>query len=182
MNFPDDDARERSDFYKLFAPLFLREPDEQTLTRIKDIFEIKYGDSSNEIRMDFFYLFSDTGGRLPPYESLYNYPMSDKPRLWGRATEEVQALYESAGLVIDEEVEFIPDHLFAELLFMSYLIENHLMEQQKFFLEDHLLAWVLDYCDEIKRIARTSFYKRVAELLNDFILDECEEFGIETDL
>ena len=96
--------------------------------------------------------------------------------------EEVQALYESAGLVIDEEVEFVPDHLFAELLFMSYLIENHLMEQQKFFLEDHLLTWVLDYCDEIKRIARTSFYKRVAELLNDFILDECEEFGIETDL
>lgn len=181
MNFIDDDDLERSNFYKLFSPLFLRNPDEDTLIRIKEIFEIKFGDSSEEIQMDFSYLFSDAGGRLPPFESLYNYLLSDKPRLWGTATEEVQGLYESAGITLDEEIELIPDHLSAELLFMSYLIENHLTEQQKFFLEKHLLAWVLDYCDEIRRIARTSFYIRVAELLTEFILDECEEFGIETD-
>jgi TorA maturation chaperone TorD len=182
MNFLDDAALDRSNFYKLFSPLFLREPDEETLFRIKDLFEIKFGDSSEEIRTDFSYLFSDAGGRLPPYESLYNYPLSDKPRPRGTVTGEVQTLYEASGITLDEEIELIPDHLSAELLFMSYLIENRLTEQQKFFLENHLLAWVPDYCDEVKRIARTSFYARVADLLTDFILDECEEFGIETDV
>ena len=182
MNFFDDDAQDRSDFYKLFSPLFLRVPDDETLERIKDIFEIKFGDSSDEIEIDFSCLFSDTGGRLPPYESLYNYPLSDKPRLGGTAAKEVEELYESTGITIDEDIELVPDHLSAELFFMSYLIENHLIEEQKFFLENHLLVWVPDYCDEIKRIARTSFYKRIAELLTEFILDECEEFGIETAL
>ncbi len=179
----DDTNAERQSTYQLISPLFLREPDEETITRVKEIFDIKFGDSSDEIRMDFFYLFSEKGGRLPPYESLYNYPLSDKPRLWGTATAEVQGLYGSVGITLDEEIELIPpDHLSAELLFMSYLIERRFTEQQKFFLENHLLVWVPDYCDEIKRIARTSFYGRVAELLTDFILDECEEFGIGTDM
>lgn len=182
MSLFNDDALDRSNFYKLFSPLFLREPDGETLIRIKDIFEIKFGDSSEEIRTDFAYLFSDAAGRIPPYESLYNYPLSDKPQLWGDVTKEVQALYEATGIALDEELDLIPDHLSLELLFMSYLIESRLIEQQKIFLENHLLAWVPDYCDEVKRVARTSFYGRVAELLTEFILDECEEFGIETDL
>jgi anaerobic sulfite reductase subunit A len=179
--FLDDADLDRANSYALFSPLFLREPDGTTLIRIKEIFEIKFGDSSDEIRKDFSYLFSEAGGRLPPYESLYNYPLSDKPRLWGPVTGEVQTLYEDAGITLAEEIELVPDHLSAELLFMSYLIENRLPEQEKFFLEHHLLAWVPDYCDEIKRIAWTSFYKRVAELLTELIIDECEEFGIDTD-
>jgi TorA maturation chaperone TorD len=182
MNFFEDDAPDRTYFYKLFSPLFLRVPDDETLEGIKEIFEIKFGDSSDEIQIDFSNLFSDTGGRLPPYESLYNYPLSDKPRLEGTATQEVAALYEATGITIDEDIRLVPDHLSVELFFMSYLIENDLIEEQKFFLENHLLVWVPDYCDEIKRIARTSFYKRIAELLTEFILDECEEFGIETAL
>jgi putative dimethyl sulfoxide reductase chaperone len=182
VNFFDDDTPDRSYFYKLFSPLFLRVSDDETLEQIKDIFEIKFGDSSDEIQIDFSYLFSDTGGRLPPYESLYNYSLADKPRPGGTAAKEVEALYEATGINIDEDIELVPDHLSAELFFMSYLIENDLIEEQKFFLENHLLVWVPDYCDEIKRIARTSFYKRIAELLTELILDECEEFGIETAL
>lgn len=180
MNILDNDSLDRSNFYKLFSPLFLREPDEETLFNIKDLFEIKFGDSSEEIRADFSYLFSPEG-RIPPYESLYNYPLSDRPRLWGPAAEEVQAFYEGVGITLEEDLELNPDHLSLELLFMSHLIENRFIDQQKIFLEQHLLTWVPDYCDEIKRIARTSFYIRVAELLTEFILDEGEEFGIEAD-
>ena len=158
----------------------MQEPADETLIQVTDIFEIKFRDSSNEIKMDFSYLFSETGGRLPPYESLYNYPLWDKPRLWGIAAEELRGLYQSAGIVSEEEFTLIADHLSVELFFMGYLIENDLIEQQKIFLEKHLLSWVPDYCDEIKRVSRTFFYKQIADLLREYILDECEAFGIET--
>lgn len=176
--FYDDDELERANFYRLFSSLFIRDPADQTLIEIEDIFGLKFHDTANEIRADFTHLFSEPAGHLPPYESLYNYPLWDKPRLWGKATEEVQRFYQLSGIVIDEETDLIPDHISAELLFMSYLIDNGYIEHQKRFLQNHLFAWIPLYCDEVKRQAQTSFYKQIASLLREFIVIECEEFGI----
>ncbi len=178
MDFIDDDDLERVNFYRLFSSLFLQEPGEKTLIEIEDVFGFKFHDTANEIRTDFTYLFSKPAGHLPPYESLYNYPIWEKPRIWGKATGEVQRFYQLTGIVIDEETELIPDHISAELLFMSYLIEKGFTEHQKSFLQNHLFIWIPVYCDEIKRYARTSFYKQIVSLLREFIIIECEEFGI----
>lgn len=179
MEFYNEEELERARLYKLFSSIFMKEPPDEILIQIKDIFGIKINDTPYGIRLDFTHLFSEPAGHLPPYESLYNYPLWDMSRLWGKATEEVQKFYQSAGLVIDEEIDLVPDHLSVELLFMSYLIEHGFIEKQKGFLERHLLAWVPEYCDEIRKHARTTFYKEVAALLKEFILIDCEEFGIE---
>jgi TorA maturation chaperone TorD len=165
--------------YQIFASLFAEEPDEKTLTEAEEMFATKFSNTSEEIRADFTCLFSDREGLLPPYESLYNYPMWDKPKFGGPVADELQKFYHSAGLVIDEETDIPPDHLSAELLFMSYLIEEDLIELQEDFLGQHLTVWVPDFCEEIKRYARTTFYSQMSDLLRGLILDECKEFGID---
>ena len=176
MEMYSDDSNERASFYKLFSTLFMKEPDEELLVSMKTMFGMKFDETEREIREDFGHLFLEQAGHLQPYESLYNYALGDRPRLWGRATGEVQGLYHSAGIMIDEEINLLPDHLSAELLFMSYLIENGLTEEQERFLSEHLLAWIPEYCDEIQKHARTTFYREAAELLKEFVSSDSQEF------
>jgi len=168
---------ERSEMYKLFSALFMKEPDDGSILRIREMFRMKFDDTPQEIRTDFIGLFLRLDLHLSPHESLHNYPVGETPRLLGKATLDVQAFYRSAGLMIDEESEIIPDHLGLELLFMSYLIENSLVEQQKKFMDEHLLRWAPEYCDKVERHAAATFYKEVAILLKEFILSDSEELS-----
>ena len=176
MTLIDDDNYERSALYKLFSSLFMQEPPEETLVTMRGMFQMKFEETASEIGKDFRHLFQEPAGHLQPYESLYSYPLGDKPRLWGKVTKEIQERYRSAGLMIDDAIHLIPDHISAELLFMSYLIEQGLTDRQTSFLEDHLLAWIPEYCTELQKHAYTTFYKEVAELLKEFVSSDYEEF------
>ncbi len=168
--FDEQDAAERGAFYKLFAVPFLKEPTSDIVIQFGDMFDIAFEDTPNDVHGDYTHLFTGPQSHLPPYESFYNYPMGDVPRLWGKASEEVQTFYRAAGLIIDDETYMVPDHLSAELLFMSYLAENEHEKEEEKFLEEHVLKWVPAYCDEIRKAAATTFYKEVANLLKEFIL------------
>jgi len=175
----DDREAERTELYRLFASLFMQEPAMETILTMKEMFRMECDDTPDEVAEDFRHLFLAPQGELPSYESLYNYPLKERPGLWGRVTEEVQNSYRAAGLVIDAEIGLAPDHLSAELLFMSYLIEHGLSGHQKDFLETHILTWVPEYCDEIRKRAHTTFYREVADLLKEFVTSDYEEFGHE---
>ena len=175
MEIYDEEDAERAELYKLFSDLFMGEPTEETLLQAKELFQMKFATSPDEIRKDFARIFLNPDLHASPYESLYNFPIGEKPRLWGKATEEVKSFYESAGLTLDEDANLIPDHLALELLFMNYLIQNGLVEQQKRFLKEHLL-WVPEYCDEVQKHADTPFYKEVAKILREFMLSEQERY------
>jgi anaerobic sulfite reductase subunit A len=173
----NDKDIERAGLYKLFSSLFMKEPTEEILVQLKEMFQMKFNETPEEIKADFASLFLSPDIHLSPHESLYNYPLGETPRLWGRATEEVQAFYRSAGLMIDEEVDLIPDHAGVELLFMSFLVENNLIDRQTAFMGDHLMRWIPDYCDEIEKHARTTFYKELAILLREFVVSDYEELS-----
>lgn len=173
IDYFGNEEAERAALYKLFASVLMREPDEETSMSVKAMLGSEFTETQKEIAEDFRGLFRD---HLRPYESLYNYPLGDRPRLRGRAAEKVQEIYRSAGLVIDEEIDLIPDHLSVELLFMSYLIERGLLDEQKSFLEEHLLQWVPAFCDEIKKHARTTFYREVADMLKELLSSDHDEF------
>lgn len=175
MDIYDDEDAERAELYKLFSDLFMGEPADETLLAAKELFQMKLDTPPDEIRKDFDRTFLSPDLHPSPYESLYNFPVGEKPRLWGKATGEVKAFYESAGLTLDEEVALIPDHLALELLFMHYLVQNRLAEQQKVFFNEHLL-WVDEYCDEVKKHAATPFYREVAAILKEFIHSEQERY------
>ena len=176
LHYDNEEDLERAELYTLFAGFFMKEPTVGMLMQVSEIFQMKFNDSIFEIGMDFVNNFVKSEGNLLPFESLYNYPIGDKPRPWGKAAEDVQAFYTKTGLVIDEEINLIQDHISVELLFMSYLIENDFIEQQKRFLEEHLRKWIPEYCNKIYKHAKTVFYKELANLLKEFILSEYENF------
>lgn len=171
MAIMDEEEIERAELYKLFASLFSHEPPDELIYQFREMFQMRFTEPPQLIRMEFINLLS----RLSPHESLYNYPPHELPRLWGRVTGEVEAFYNSVGLTIDEEISLIPDHISAELFFMSYLIENKLLKEQKSFMEKHLLQWIPNYCDEIEKQASTTFFKEIALLLKEFIITDYEE-------
>lgn len=166
---------ERSELYRLFANLFMEQPSNEMVAHVRDMFQLEFDETLEEIRRDFNNIFG-VGKKLPPFESLYNYPLGDSPRLWGKAAEDVQSLYNSAGLMIDEETGLAPDHISVEFLFMSYLIENQMYDLQVKFIENHLLKWIPDYCDAIQKHAETEFYKVIANMVKEFILSEYEDY------
>ncbi len=167
-----DEEIDRAELYKLFSALFMEEPREEVILRIKEIFRMKFNDTLHDIKTDFVGLFMRPDFHLSPHESLHNYPLGETPRLWGRAAYEVQESYRSAGLIIDDESEVIPDHLGVELLFMSYLVESDLAAQQWKFMGEHLIRWVPEFCDEVEKHAATGFYKEVAILLREFVVSD----------
>ncbi len=174
MVFNNNDDIERAELYRLFATLFIHEPSDEIIMQAKEMFQMKSAESPQQIRMDFVNTFLGPGLHMAPYESLYNYPLGDRPRLWGKTTEEVQTFYNSAGLIVDEEINLIPDHISAELMFMTYLIENGFSEFQGRFLDQHLAKWTPEYCDEVNKHAGTIFYKEIANILREFILSDYE--------
>ena len=168
---------ERAELYRLFAGIFMKEPSDELILQVKEMFRMSFEDSPVNIGIDFVNIFLRPDGRLMPCESLYNYPLGDRPGLWGRAAEEVQEFYGAAGLVMGEEMSLMPDHISMEMLFMSYLIENGLSELQWRFLDEHLVKWIPEYCDEVRRHAGTVFYKEVANIVKEFILSEHDALG-----
>jgi putative dimethyl sulfoxide reductase chaperone len=174
MDYFDGRGSERAALYRLFASLFVQEPSEEVLLTIKEFLHMEFNDTAEEIGLDFRHLFLSGTGHLQPYESLYNYAPEDEPRLWGKATDKVQRLYRSADLMIDTETAVLPDHLSAELLFMSYLAERGLSEPQKEFLRDHLLVWVPVFCEEVMKHSHTAFYREAAAVLKEYLSSDYE--------
>ena len=165
----DSSNIERAEAYRLLADFFLKAPEEDMLRAIKDDFELESDETAEEIRKDFDRLFSYPEGKLPPIESFFLTLENTS------SADEVSGFYTSAGLTIEEEFELIPDHIYLELLFMSYLIETNKYELQKVFLSEHLLNWVPDYCDELIKETKTVFYREVAEITRDFLTSESLE-------
>ena len=160
---------ERAESYRFLADFFLKAPEEDMLRTIKEDFDLESDETAEEIRRDFDRLFPYPEGKLPPIESFFLTLEN------ASSAEEVAGMYAGAGLTIEEDFELIPDHLYLELLFMSYLIEAGKYELQKVFLRKHLLNWVPYYCDELQKEAKTVFYREVAEITRDFLISESEE-------
>ena len=157
--FQNDNEIERADLYKLVATLFLQAPTDDVLVELGGIGGIKIEESAHVIGHDFHDLF--VHNTVPFYESFYNYPLGEAPKILGRATLEVRRFYESAGLTMEEELQIVPDHISAELLFMSYLAENERIDEQRTFIEEHLIKWVPVFCDEVWEHAKTVFISRL---------------------
>jgi TorA maturation chaperone TorD len=115
----------------------------------------------------------------PPYSSVY----LDKERLvWGQSTAGAAKSYEAAGLGISKDFHDIPDHIAAELEFVSYLI----LEQQRHngteadktqemasierkFLKEHLCKWAPLFLGRVGEYSRVAFYSTIARLAQKFI-------------
>jgi len=154
------------------------------LTRYPD-----YGTALLELDKEYTRLFITAYPKVvaPPYSSVY----LDKERLvWGKSTAEAARLYEAAGLGISENFHDIPDHIAAEMEFVSHLIlEQYRPEQtgatktqelasiERQFLTDHLFKWASLFFGRVAEYSKVTFYSGIALLAQKFIEYESKTFG-----
>ena len=153
------EKHERADTYGLLARLFLGLPNEETFESLRLYYALDITDRFDAASEDFVRLLRE----LPPYESLNNFFPGERRR-------DVHDFYAKTGLVIDEQLGLPPDHLGVEMLFMSYLVEGDKMEEQRKFLEDHLLHWAPQYLERFAGAAKTKFYKDIAGITKNFLI------------
>lgn len=119
-------------------------------------------------------------GPRPPYESVF---LKKNPQ---DVLGELAEIYAKVNYGLYNEIQESPEQIGMELSFMAELCEkekyalevNDNLERkssnnlQQEFLKNHLGRWALIYADEMKRFARTDFYRGIALLLKGFIISE----------
>jgi len=137
-----------------------------------------------DLAADYAGLFLNAGGRpAHPYESVYTSP--DR-LLMQQARDDVRQIYAAAGLSRSGGWHEPEDHVALEMEFMGRLCFRAVaalergnaeearvhLESQRRFLENHLLAWVPRFCEDVIRNAGTGFYRGLGLLLRDFLAFE----------
>lgn len=189
MNISEGETGEqRALAYKLLADCY-KSPDEtifetfRTLTDIlKDLgIEIANPEISEDLEtlmVDHARLFVGPSTLVaPPYGSMY---LEHGNQLMTESTLNVKKWYASEGM--DVAIKDIPDHIRIELEFMYYLAFNEIQagegqkkewkKKQHRFLGQHLARWIKDFDRKVNEGADTAFYKKLAGLTRDFILQD----------
>lgn len=118
--------------------------------------------------------------RVQPYESLYRRRDGE---VMGHCATAVIGFYQNEGLQLSPDFKDLPDHLAAEMEFMTYLCTQESeawgaarledvtdwRAKQRRFLEQHVLQWVPEFCRQVTRAASAPFYVCMANLARVFI-------------
>ncbi len=121
-----------------------------------------------------------------PFESVYTSPQK---LVMQDAYEQVYKILAAHGLA-SKAKDIYADHLSIELEFMAYLCaqayddvekgDNEALsknlDEQKSFLEKHLLNWVPEFCADIKHWSEQPFYQAVGKITAGFMQLEKEYF------
>ena len=143
--------------------------------------EFKASADLEPLKVDFSKLFVGPYKlSAAPYGSVY---LEGGRKLLGDSTLDVRNRYREADLVTATNFKDAPDHITAELEFMYYLVFKEIeafansdmettinfIQKQKFFLEDHLMAWVPEFAGNIVEHAETLFYQNLAKTTKAFL-------------
>ena len=146
--------------------------------------EFKAGGEIEPLKVDFSKLFVGPYKLFAaPYGSVY---LESERKMMGDSTLDVKKKYREAGLDTAINFKDAPDHITAELEFMHYLIFKEIeafadsdmettigfIQKQKFFLEDHLMAWVPEFASNIVEHAETPFYQNLAKTTKSFLKED----------
>ena len=180
----------RLDLYRLLSRLYRAEVDEALLDSLTALAlpegnrDIEQGaadlrgylsscgpNAVEELAVDYAAVFlaagSAEGAAAPPCESVYTSP---KRIFMQEAWEQVSRLYAEKGLGKNEALpDLMEDHVALELAFMAWLIENGTVQEQKVFLEGHLLGWLPAFAADVEQYGRTPFYKAVTKITLGFL-------------
>jgi TorA maturation chaperone TorD len=105
----------------------------------------------------------------------------------------VRAWYKRFGLESEKIYQEPDDHIGLEMVFLSHLAGlgaralteqdrdrfEELLNAQHEFMEEHLGAWVLPWCSQVKQHAKTDFYMGLAYLIRGAIVTLAEELDVE---
>ena len=118
-----------------------------------------------------------------PYGSVY---LDGEKIVMGDSTMQALELYREGGFDVAEDFLEMPDHIAVELEFLyllSFRIGKASDDEEKArlivlkqkFLEEHLGRWVGTLSEAIRKGAQTDFYKRLADLTEQFVREDLQE-------
>jgi TorA maturation chaperone TorD len=177
-----ENARFKSDIYGLLATVFREEPSAALIRELRDP---QLSGVFSELGVDLGKVFFTT-----PEKQLIEILGLEFTRLFIGPDSHISA---HEGLDYNPEFTGVPDHVSVELEFMQKLTawevdkwQQHdrknaqfCMKVQRMFLEQHLLAWLPQFCDVIMEQADIGFYSGMAELTKNYL--EFEQQNIETE-
>ncbi len=194
MMVTKSDMNARSIFYDFLARLYRVEVDAELLNQLKNLSfpETKQElltegytmmknwldrcseDALDVLAVDYATVFlaagSHDGAAAIPCESVYT---SANHLVMQEAWEEVSSLYTNFGLKKNDTYsDLMEDHLAVELEFMATLVHSGKVEEQKSFLEQHLLNWLDRFTADIDKYARQDFYKALGRITLGFLQAE----------
>lgn len=134
-----------------------------------------------EVQADYVNLFDlpKPNHALSPFESLQR----GEGVLLGQQTKEVQDYYLEFGLEISDGFNELPDHVTAELAFMSFLCAEeakalsqehawHYQAGQHHFLNNHAMKWVPDLFAKVLEHSHTDIYHIFPVIVNQFLVQD----------
>ncbi len=155
----------------------------QAIAKFSEYLKSNTKESVEDIAVDYAKIFLGAGiaegASAIPYASVYTSP---KKIIMQEEWSEVNAIYVQHKLERSGEAkQLMEDHIAVELSFMAYLAAEESVEENK-FLEEHILNWVPEFCEDISKYAMTEFYRIVGELTISYvkackILNREEELG-----
>ena len=136
-----------------------------------------------ELQADYTNLFL-LALRAPISETAYEI---DKTSRRAYELADISGFYKAFGVEVPQGIE--PDHLSAELEFLSILLQKYIMIDQeegkdvcikayKDFLKDHVGRWYELFTKLVNENANTSFYKTIANLMKSLIDEETKGMKI----
>jgi anaerobic sulfite reductase subunit A len=142
-------------------------------------------DPISDLAVDYAKVFYGAGivdsrNAAYPYESIYT---SDRRLVMQEARDEMFHLLQSKDIGVKKGYDIPEDHLFIQLEFMAFMCKEALnainendertaqllIEDQKEFIEKHLMNWVPEFSEDVKKFAQTDFYKGLATVAERFI-------------
>ncbi len=145
---------------------------------------------AEELAIEYTALFLGPGGHLSPHESVNTEsPDGKRASLWGERTAQVKSFIETAGLEYRSDFDGMPDHITAELEFMQALMARQAEALDagdddgaeycrgiaQRFLNEHLGAWVPDFCDRVISKTQQPYFKEMAGVTKAFVEYELSE-------
>jgi putative dimethyl sulfoxide reductase chaperone len=142
-----------------------------------------------ELAVDYVHAFIGSGmdafSAAYPYESVYT---SSRRLMMQEARDEVLAIYRSQALDKAKTWKESEDHIAMECEFMAAMATRtaqachagdedkveSLLRVQCNFLEDHLYAWTGMLTSDMRKFARTDFYKGLADYTDGFLESDVE--------
>ncbi|VAX16447.1 hypothetical protein MNBD_NITROSPINAE04-502 [hydrothermal vent metagenome] len=136
------------------------------------------------LAVEYTRLFVGPGKHIAPYESVHHQLNGGGwGSLWGESTVEVNRFIKTAGLQLKKKYENLPDHISVELEFLSEVCKReakaceendyegtlYILDMEGKFVNDHLIKWAPVFCDKVRKETRSSFYKTMALLTEEFI-------------
>jgi len=189
-------ARWRGQTFQFLGSVFSQEPtgqlleqlDQPDLVKAWTELEVNYRDvlwqqpiqkRLIELEVEYTRLFIGPGSHIALQESVQR----GEGQLWGERTCEVVDWYARLGYELDPVWKDLPDHLSAELYFLSCLADREaealeksdpassqrFAQAQKDFCEQHLAVWVPGWADQVKSQARWAYYPAFAQLVGRLI-------------